>query len=102
MRHLDVHVDAIEQRAGNLGTIALHLGGSAIVRTVNLRLRSKRYAGNRESKKQDQFRLKAQYLSKQLKAEKHLTSALARACAELAAEKIAMRDLFEDERLSFQ
>jgi hypothetical protein len=57
---------------------------------------------NREIRKQDQFRLKAQYLAKQLKAEKQLTSALARACAELAAEKIAMKELFEDERLSFQ
>ena len=58
--------------------------------------------GNREIRKQDQYRLKAEFLAKQLTAEKQLTGALARACAELAAEKIAMKELFDDERLSFQ
>jgi hypothetical protein len=37
----------------------------------------------------------------QLKAEKDLTKALARACAELAAEKVALVEQLEDERLRF-
>lgn len=58
--------------------------------------------GQRDAKKQDQLRAKAQLLAGQLKSERQLTAALARACAELAAEKVALEEQFEDERMSLQ
>lgn len=51
--------------------------------------------------RRDMLHTKIQMLTRLLKAEKDLTKALARACAELAAEKIAMVEQLEDERLSF-
>jgi hypothetical protein len=59
-------------------------------------------ASDRDARKQDQLRVKAQLLAAQLKAERQLCSALARACAELAAERDALKERFEDERLTLQ
>jgi AcrR family transcriptional regulator len=49
----------------------------------------------------DAIRAKVRLLTGQLKAEKDLTKALARACAELAAEKVAFTEQLEEERLRF-
>ena len=45
---------------------------------------------------------KVQILNRQLKAEKELSKALARAYVELAAQKAALAEELEDERLRFQ
>ena len=58
--------------------------------------------GDRDARKQDQLRVKAQLLATQLKSERQFIRALARACAELAAEKAALQEQFENERLSLQ
>jgi hypothetical protein len=50
---------------------------------------------------QGAIRAKVRLLAGQLKAEKDLTKALARACAELAAEKVALVEQLEEERLRF-
>ena len=50
---------------------------------------------------QGAIRAKVRLLTGQLKAGKDLTKALARACAELAAEKVALVEQLEDERLRF-
>lgn len=50
---------------------------------------------------QNVLRTKVQLLDRQLKAEKNLSKALARACAELAAEKAMLSEELEDERLRF-
>jgi hypothetical protein len=70
-----------------------HPGVVAQIRALN---------GDRDARKADQLRVKAQLLVAQLKSEKQLVSALARACAELAAEKAALTERFEDERLRLQ
>jgi len=70
-----------------------HPGIVAQIRALN---------GQRDARKQDQLRVKAQLLASQLKSERQLSSALARACAELAAEKGALQEQFEDEKLSLQ
>jgi hypothetical protein len=54
------------------------------------------------AKKQDQLRLKAQLLASQLKSERQLSAALARACAELAAQKSALQEQLADERTGFE
>jgi len=58
--------------------------------------------GARDAKKQDQLRLKVQLLASQLKAEKRLSAALARACAELATQKAVLAEELADARLSAQ
>lgn len=50
---------------------------------------------------QNVLRAKVRLTARQLKAEKELTKALARACAELAAEKMALAEQLEEEGLRF-
>lgn len=50
---------------------------------------------------QDTLPTKLRLLVRQLKSEKDLTKALARACAELAAGKAALAEQLEEERLRF-
>lgn len=57
---------------------------------------------DREAAKYNQLRLKVEILSQQLRSERDLTKALARACAELAAQKAALVEQLQDERVSFQ
>jgi hypothetical protein len=52
--------------------------------------------------RQDALNAKVRLLTQQLKAERELTKALARACAELAAEKVALTEQLEEERLRFR
>jgi hypothetical protein len=88
-------IAAVAARAGisRSSIYRFHPGVLAQIRTLN---------GERDSRKQDQLRVKAQLLAAQLRSERELTRALARACAELAAEKAAMKEEFEDEKLSLQ
>lgn len=51
--------------------------------------------------RQDALRTKMRLLSQQLQSEKELTRALARACAELSAEKMRLTEQLEEERLRF-
>jgi hypothetical protein len=46
--------------------------------------------------------VKGQLLAAQLRSAKELTRALARTCAELAAEKAVMKEEFEEVKLSLQ
>jgi hypothetical protein len=50
----------------------------------------------------DALHAKVRLLAQQLKAERELTKALARACGELAAEKVALDEQLEEERLRFR
>jgi hypothetical protein len=58
--------------------------------------------GHRDTRRDEQLRLKVRLLTEQLRREKEGSAALVRTCAELAAGKEAMEDQFEDERLSLQ
>jgi hypothetical protein len=88
-------IAAVAARAGitRSSIYRFHPGVVAQIRALN---------GERDSRKQDQLRVKAQLLAAQLRSERELTRALARACAELAAEKAAMKEEFEDVKLSLQ
>jgi hypothetical protein len=55
----------------------------------------------RQIARQDTLRTKTRLLAQQLQTEKDLTRALARACAELAAEKMALAEQLDEERLRF-
>jgi hypothetical protein len=55
----------------------------------------------RRAAQQSTLRAKVRLTARQLKAERQLTKALARACAELAAEKMALAEQLEEERLRF-
>ncbi len=52
--------------------------------------------------RQDAVHAKVRLLGQQLKSERELTKALASACAELAAEKVALNEQLEEERLRFR
>lgn len=52
--------------------------------------------------RQDALHAKVRLLTQRLKAERELTKALARACAELAAEKLALTEQLDEERVRFR
>ena len=88
-------IAAVAARAGisRSSIYRFHPGIVAQIRALN---------GQRDARKQDQLRVKAQLLAAQLKLEQQFSRALARACVELAAQKAELREQFEDERLSLQ
>jgi hypothetical protein len=55
----------------------------------------------KQTVRQDALRTKMRLLAQQLRSEKDLTRALARACAELSAEKMALAEQLDEERLRF-
>ena len=57
---------------------------------------------NSSAKKEQQLRAKLQLLTRQLQREKETSAALARICAELAANAAAIKAESEDERLSLE
>lgn len=58
--------------------------------------------GRSDAKNEQALRLKVSLLMEQLKRERETNAALARACAELAADAAALRQEFEDEKVSLQ
>jgi hypothetical protein len=58
--------------------------------------------GDRNAQKRNQLCVKVTLLAAQLKAEKDLSSALAHACAELAAQNEAMKEQYEHAKLGLQ
>jgi hypothetical protein len=59
-------------------------------------------SARKQTARQSTLLTKVRLLRQQLKTEKELTKALARACIELAAQKTALADELEEERLRFQ
>jgi hypothetical protein len=84
---------AARARISRSSIYRFHSGVVAQIRALN---------GERDFRKQDQLRVKAQLLTAQLRSEKELTRALARACSELAADKAAMKEELDDRNLSLQ
>lgn len=91
-------------RAPTVASVASHAGisRSSMYRFhADVVARIQALSDPQHAAQQNTLRAKVGLTTRQLRAERELTKALARACAELAAEKMALAEQLEEERLRF-